>query len=136
MTVMPWTPIANIQGPQGPPGPPGGPGPPGAPGTSFDPALAVPTVEDLPSGDPNGTARLVISDGHLYAKEASGWTDVGEIRGPQGPQGQQGTTGSPGPPGTRGTNWYTGSGVPGSIGGSLPGDLYLDTATGNVYTLS
>jgi hypothetical protein len=34
------------------------------------------------------------------------------------------------------TEWFTGSGPPGTIPGSKPGDLYLDTATGDVYLLS
>jgi hypothetical protein len=35
--------------------------------------------------------------------------------------------------GTRGSLWYEGSGAPGSITGVLANDLYLDTATGNVW---
>jgi hypothetical protein len=76
------------------------------------------------------------------------WSQVGNIKGPkgdkgdpgiQGPQGNPGTAGSQGPAGTagaRGAFWYTGTGAPGTIAGSLPGDQYLDTATGNIYTLS
>lgn len=76
------------------------------------------------------------------------WSQVGNIKGPkgdtgdtgpQGPQGNPGTTGATGATGTagaRGSLWYTGTGAPGTIAGSQPGDQYLDTATGNVYTLS
>ena len=41
-----------------------------------------------------------------------------------------------GPRGERGTQWYQGTGAPGTIVGSLPGDKYLNTANGDVYTLS
>lgn len=62
--------------------------------------------------------------------------------GATGPQGIPGAAGSAGINGTNGTNgqrgslWYEGTGAPGTITGQLAGDLYLDTATGNVYTLS
>lgn len=67
--------------------------------------------------------------------------------GPQGPKGEQGPTGpagSNGAAGQRGAIWYTGTymsgtnttgeekGVPG-IDGSLVGDHYLNTDTGNIY---
>jgi len=35
-----------------------------------------------------------------------------------------------------GTIWFTGAGAPGVIAGSKPGDLYLDTQSGQVYLLS
>lgn len=50
-----------------------------------------------------------------------------------GPEGEQGATGATGP---RGATWFTGSGAPAAQPGELPGDLYLDTATGVVYLLS
>jgi hypothetical protein len=69
--------------------------------------------------------------------------------GPQGPIGNTGPTGAQGPPGTAGTTgptgatgvrgsyWYTGSGAPPTpISGSIAGDLYLDTATGDVWQVS
>lgn len=56
--------------------------------------------------------------------------------GATGPTGPQGTPGAPGATGTRGSLWYTGSGAPGTISGALAQDLYLDTATGNVYQFS
>jgi hypothetical protein len=67
---------------------------------------------------------------------------IGNIKGPTGPQGPQGNAGTAGAAGSNGTNgargslWYTGTGAPGTIAGSLPGDQYLDTASGNVYTLA
>lgn len=53
--------------------------------------------------------------------------------GPQGPPGPQGPTGTTG---QRGTVWYTGSGLPGTISGALPGDKYVNLDNGNVYTFS
>jgi len=44
-------------------------------------------------------------------------------------------TGGQGPAGTPGSKWWNGSGAPGTVTGSVPGDYYLDTASGNVYTL-
>jgi hypothetical protein len=55
--------------------------------------------------------------------------------GPQGIQGIQGATGATGATGARGSIWIDGSGAPGTIAGTIAGDQYLDTATGNVYQL-
>ena len=52
------------------------------------------------------------------------------------PAGATGAAGGKGDAGTRGSNWYTGSGAPGSISGSSAGDQYLDTTSGDVYTLA
>lgn len=70
-------------------------------------------------------------------------------QGPQGVQGPAGTTGSQGPqgvkgdkgdPGTAGTagaageKWFTGAGAPaGSLLGSVVGDWYLDSTSGDYY---
>jgi hypothetical protein len=56
--------------------------------------------------------------------------------GPKGDPGVKGDTGNTGAPGTRGSQWYTGTGAPGTISGSIPGDKYLDTSSGDVYTLT
>lgn len=48
------------------------------------------------------------------------------------PGGDQGLAGAQGPIGAK---WFTGTGAPGTITGSRPGDLYLDTATGDVWVL-
>jgi len=61
---------------------------------------------------------------------------AGPSGGPPGPQGPQGLTGPTGPAGPRGTSWFTGHGAPvPPVSGSVPGDLYLDLDTGNVWTL-
>lgn len=51
------------------------------------------------------------------------WNIAGNIRGPQGEQGQ------------RGTRWQSGADDPVSLTGTLEGDMYLNTATGHVYTV-
>jgi hypothetical protein len=80
------------------------------------------------------------------------WTPLGNIKGPQGntgpagntgPQGPQGNTGAQGPQGNTGAQgangapgekWFSGSGAPsGTLVGSIVGDWYLNSATGDVY---
>lgn len=46
------------------------------------------------------------------------WTKQGNLKGP------------------RGVTWFTGTGAPGTIAGSVAGDLYLDLSTGDIYVLS
>lgn len=58
-------------------------------------------------------------------------------QGPPGAAGPAGPTGAAGPAGTRGSYWFVGAGPPTVSGvGELPGDLYLDTNTGDVYQFS
>ena len=91
-----------------------------------------------------GDMYLNNSNQDVYGpKTGSGWGSVVcNIKGATGSTGSTGATGSAGSNGTNGTNgargatWWTGSGAPGTVSGSVAGDLYLDTATGNVYTLS
>ncbi len=52
--------------------------------------------------------------------------------GTPGPAGPTGATGATGAAGARGSLWYEGSGAPGTIQ-LLANDLYLNTATGDVY---
>lgn len=98
-----------------------------------------------PSGDgvtaANGWA-LLAAEGAQGPQGPAGPTGPQGATGPQGPTGStgptgpQGPTGAQGPQGVRGTNWYTGVGAPGTITGAVAGDQYLDTSTGDVYTLS
>lgn len=44
--------------------------------------------------------------------------------------------GAAGVDGTRGSMWFHGTGEPGTITGSLPGDFYIDDATGTYYEQS
>lgn len=61
------------------------------------------------------------------------WTQTANIKGDAGTDGTNGTNGTDG---ARGSKWFTGSGAPTSVGGSIAGDFYLDTVTGDVYVLS
>lgn len=70
------------------------------------------------------------------AKGDTGAAGATGAKGDKGDKGDAGATGVTGADGARGTKWYSGAGVPGSIAGSAPGDLYLDTADGSVYQLS
>jgi hypothetical protein len=88
---------------------------------------------------PPGTTGATGSQGPPGATGATGATGPTGSQGPTGATGSQGPAGSTGPqgnPGTRGSLWFTGSGSPGAISGALPGDYYLDSATGNYYLLS
>lgn len=55
--------------------------------------------------------------------------------GDTGPQGETGPQGDTGATGLRGKHWFSGEGPPDEIEGSLPGDFYLDTLTGQIYEL-
>jgi hypothetical protein len=81
-----------------------------------------------------------------------GWVNYGSLQGPQGPtgpqgeqgipgvngtNGQDGAPGAPGAAGPRGNGWFVGAGAPSEpIAGAVAGDLYLDSANGNVYELA
>jgi len=101
-------------------------------------------VADLPADAAQGDAYIVQADDSFRVWDAtsSTWVDGGSIQGPQGiagpqePQGLQGVEGPSGPQGNRGTGWFTGSGVPTTVPGSVPGDLYMDQTSGDVYVLS
>lgn len=111
-------------------------GPQGPAGTSVDIRGSVATAADLPMSDPaiqTGNGFVVQDTGHLHIWDGVNtiWIDAGLIRGPKGDPGNDGNQGP------RGTFWYTGSGAPAATPvGSRPGDLYLDTTTGDIYTLA
>mgnify|MGYP006268383301 CR=1 FL=1 len=157
----PGTPGLNgATGPQGPQGEPGvGISINGSVATYGD------LPSNLGTGDA-GYAYEVLADGKLYIWTGTQFPADGDgsaFRGPQGPQGIQGEqgiqgdkgdTGDQGPTGAtgatgiqgpqgqtgatgqRGSYWWTGSGAPGGIEGSMAGDMYLDTSSGDVYQLS
>ena len=52
------------------------------------------------------------------------------------PRGDAGTNGTNGSDGVRGSEWFSGSGAPSTVAGSLPNDMYLDVDSGAVYRLS
>lgn len=72
----------GIQGIQGPIGPAG------ANGTSVTILGTVSSIGALPStGNTNGDAYILSTNGHLYVWSGSAWTDVGQIQGPAGAPG-------------------------------------------------
>ncbi len=163
---MPWTVVGNIRGPQGAQGNPGPKGDPGDPGpvgpATLEPqgpwsavttyaqgdvvtwggssyyALASPPAAGVPptgtAGDP-GTVDTATNAGWAYLAVQGAQGPQGE-QGQQGLQGNPGTAGSPGVTGPRGSKWFFGTGAPGVIADSLPGDVYLDQATGDTYNLT
>jgi len=67
------------------------------------------------------------------------WSNVANIKGATGATGaagSNGTNGTNGTNGARGSKWFVGSGAPTTVSGSVAGDMYLDSATGDVYELS
>jgi collagen type VII alpha len=109
-TTTGWA-ILAIEGAVGPTGPTGAAGAAGATGPTG-------------STGPTGTQGIQGVPGTTGAT------------GSTGPTGAAGSTGSTGITGARGSDWFVGTGAPGTIGGQLPGDQYLDQASGDVYTLS
>lgn len=159
---MAWSVAGNIRGPQGIQGVKGDPGNAGATGPAGPAGLTwrgawsnansyaindsvgwggstyfATVAKAAGSPPPTGTAA---DPGTNDTGTNEGWQAL-SLEGAQGPQGvpgspgAKGDTGNTGATGTRGTNWYTGVGAPGTIAGSLAGDKYLDTSSGDVFTL-
>lgn len=73
--------------------------------------------------------------GDVYTVDigAGGGGSSGSLAGPPGPAGPAGPAGPQGP---RGSTWFSGTGPPSPPPtGWLPGDFYLDSSNGNIYTL-
>ena len=159
-------PIGNTgpTGAQGPTGPTGSQGPAGT-GITMMGSVANQAALTALQPAPQGNAYLNQTDDSLWIADATGtFISGGSIQGPVGPQGIQGIqgvvgatgaqgiqgpdgvagavgptgpTGQTGPTGVRGAQWFVGSGAPpATITNSLPGDMYLDTVTGDVYQVS
>lgn len=114
------------EGLQGPPGPAGPGGQPGPAGVGMRVVGAVPTAASLPASAALGDLWVTRDNGHGHAWAAVGWVDIGPAAIP----------GPPGAPGKDGQIRYTGHGAPTLIVGAEPGDTYLDTLTGVIYTLN
>lgn len=70
------------------------------------------------------------ADGEVNVQEAAAPSQIGVVADAiPGPQGNPGPQGDPGQP-----RW-SGQGVPGTIVGAEPGDVYLDIVTGITYVL-
>lgn len=106
-------------------GPPGAPGPAGEDGQQGPAGIqvvgAVDSAASLPGSANPGELWVTRNDGHGHVWNGVNWVDIGTIRGPAGKPGQI---------------RFTGTGPPGVIMGAEPSDTYLDTASGNIYTLS
>lgn len=162
---MAWTTAGNLKGGKGDPGDPGTPGvsitsgavqtdgtlllnlssggsinvgvvrgTKGEDGTSVTIVGSVASAAALPTtltATNAGDGYITQDDGHLHVWDGDSFTDVGTVKGPKGDPGVPGDTGP------RGSKWFTGTGVPdgNNTAGSLPGDLYLDIASGDVYGL-
>lgn len=88
-----------------------------------------------------GNGYIDYTTAELWIKSSAGWTYLGVLggagrSGPPGPQGEQGPQGPQGPAGADGADgndWRVGSGAPSLLAGDAEGDMYLDTASGDVY---
>jgi uncharacterized protein YjbI with pentapeptide repeats len=89
----------------------------------------------LNSSQQAGDLYLDTASGNVYQLVSGSWTLEGNIEGPRGSAGTPGTAGAPGAAGARGSLWSTGTGAPSLNSSQQAGDLYLDTASGNVYQL-
>jgi hypothetical protein len=79
----------------------------------------------VPTSNPTGGGILYAEGGDLKWRKPDGTIQVFGVGGAQGPAG---------PAGTPGEQWFTGSGAPaGSLSGSIVGDWYLDSVTGDYY---
>lgn len=120
--------IQGLQGPQGPQGEVGPQGPQGVQGVqgtagvSLDIQGSVATYANLPSNAVPGDAWIVLADGKLYYRDATGFPANGlgvpfqgpagptGAVGPEGPQGPVGSTGPAGPQGLQGPAGVDGRG--------------------------
>lgn len=100
-------------GATGPSGPPGATGPQGPAGTGINFKGTVDNVGDLPTtGNQEGDAYTVQSDGDLYVWTDGDWLNVGPFQGPAGPTGPAGPVGATGPAGPTGPTGATGAAGP------------------------
>jgi hypothetical protein len=125
--------LGHVQGPQGPQGVQGPQGNPGTPGTNGS-VIYAGAGAPQPATGVAGDYFFDTATGTMYGPKTTSWPGTGTVL--KGAQGAQGQPGSPGAQGPRGSAWFTGTGVPTTVAGSLPGDLYLDTTTGDVYKLA
>lgn len=98
---------------------------------------AAANPDDPPKPYKLAAAGSMLLQGLAYMRQGPhGMINVPVVVGPPGAPGVAGTPGAPGSAGAdgrRGSIWTTGSGNPAASGSELPGDMYLDNATGNVW---
>jgi hypothetical protein len=128
----------NARGSQGPAGTPGAAG---ARGSLWATGVGAPSPDNTQQ---SGDLYLDTATGNVYELVAGSWTLEGNVEGPRGSAGASGVpgaagamgpAGATGATGPRGSLWTTGVGAPSLHDSQQSGDLYLDTATGNVYEL-
>lgn len=127
-----WTNVGPIRGPQGPQGEQGEQGIQGIQGiqgakgdtgnTGSDGTAATIAVGTVATGAA-GSNAAVTNTGTPTAASFN-------FTIPRGDKGDTGTAGM------NGAKWWNGTGAPGSVAGSSPGDYYLDTTSGDLYVLS
>jgi hypothetical protein len=104
-------------------------GPQGVAGSTILSGAGAPAADTGKDGD----YYLDLSGKTLYGPRTGGpagaWGSGLSLAGPQG------QTGAKGDPGARGNGWFIGAGIPTNVPNAVVGDLYLDTATGDVYNL-
>ncbi len=143
-TTGSWVFIVNIKGNAGQDGEDGEDGQDGAAG-----AAGVNGADGATwltgSGTPNnesgkeGDLYLNTATADVYSKTTGSWVFIVNIKGNAGQDGEDGEDGQDGAAGAAGVNgadgatWLTGSGTPNNESGK-DGDLYLDTATADVYS--
>ena len=112
--------VPGLPGPAGPQGVQGVPGPQGEAGGGITYLGALPDASLLPGTGAPGDAFSI--GGRLHMRTTAGeWVDAGPV----------------GAPGKDGQIRFTGAGAPPAlIVGASPGDTYLDTETGHIYTLN
>lgn len=156
--------LRGPKGDDGARGPEGPEGPAGPPGLSLEVSGTLADYGDLPANPKPGTAYII--GGLLYVADQSGWPADGAgvpFQGPEGPRGPEGPAGADGSDGRdgrdgvdgedgsdgaagadgadgadgeRGSFWFYGNGAPGVIDGAKSQDMYLDVASGDVYSFS
>ena len=100
-------------------------GPAGADGEGISIVGVLASSAALPAAGAPGDSYLVAGELWVWATGQAAFVNAGSIVGPAGP------------PGHPGQIRFTGNGSPPQlIVGAEPGDTYLDTSTGNIYTVT
>jgi hypothetical protein len=133
-----WAIIDNLTGPTGATGSTGATGAAGSNGSNGTDGKTVRNGSGAPSSGlgVDGDFYIDTTAFQIYGPKAGGsWASGTSIIGPTGATGPAGSTGATGSPGADGAKWYSGSGAPsGALG--VNGDLYLNTANGDLYQKS
>lgn len=127
-----WFDSGILQGPKGETGATGAQGiqgPVGPQGKALNLKGTVATVGDLPAGALEGESYQVTATGDVHLKTATGWANIGPLRGPQGPQGIQGIQGIQGVAGIQGRGLNVKGSLPSTTNlppsGNTIGDAYI-----------